>query len=211
MHYADLYYALAFGKYPYETQEPYEQTCLNIQRLIDNGYTDREIEEAIERAAERRDVVFNKEHDWTRSDNLIKSYTFYYHPELQLTSPAPKFDPMTGVTVTTPFYLENKMIYSVHQLSDYIASKIKIPYELRDISKETGAVEYLLKKYSKVGIVDALDFVLFLADEAGNEDRVFTNVLDIAQYDVTVLDKVKHATAEAAAKGANKVIWRTIG
>lgn len=211
MHHADLYYALAFGHYPYESQTAYEETCLTVQRLIDNGYSEKQIEAFVEEAAVSRVPVFSKDWDYGRAGNLLEQGKFYYHKELQLTSPAPMFNPATGLTSTSPFYLEMRMYYSTVDLGYYLANKVNIPYELRDAVKEAGAIDYLLKKYSKIGSVSAIDFVLFLADEAAFEGKTFTNILDIQQYDVLVLDKVKRATAEAASKGANQVVWRTVG
>lgn len=210
MDYSEIYYETVYGCYPHESEEPKRNTQKVFDYLIDNGYTSRAImylmdffepnEEGFLRVDELPDILWE--------ESLIKRNVFYYHPALQIRSKAPSFNPVTGKTTATRFYLEMRIKFSKSDLMDYIRKAIKIPVALYDDKRDIGSVKFLLDKYKNINVVEPLDFVLYLADHLRQSDQMVVSILDISQAEQAVYEQCSKMVLELAVKKANQIVWR---
>lgn len=136
-------------------------------------------------------------------DTLLKPNTFYYHEQLTI---------MPGPSIWNPnikeqshrFYLEMKIKYTIDDLLDYYYTELLIPVELRDRSKDKGAFEHMLKKYTKFKC-EPIDFILYLIDYSKQEEAFITNVFDLQKYERETYEKINHIVENNIYKN---IIWR---
>lgn len=212
MDFTELYYEEAFGCYPFESDEPKEKTQKTMDYLQDNLLPEREIVKFIESAARRQDHYLLPtdayEHEAFWKGSLLEPDVFYYHPLLQLRSKAPTFNPVTGETNEAPFFLEMKIRYEKGALLHHIRKELRLPVELQDDVRDLGAVDYLLEKYRKVGIVPTIDFILFLVDEAKTREQRILSILNLSQVEQEVFISCQKMVPEMTAKKTNRIVWR---
>lgn len=212
MNYTEYYYARAFGCLPGLIGGEYSQTEKTVKYLLDNGFSAAEICSIL-------DEIGDKPHPpasitpadlpdklWT--DSLIERGEFYYHRVLQITSPAPVINLAKNSAVSEPYFLEMRIRFTLKHLMEYFVRRSRIDEVLIDETRDAGSLRYLLKKYAKISIVRPLDFVLMLIDAASADERPLNNILDVQNYEATVLETVKKMTAEAAIHGGGMIVWR---
>lgn len=97
-------------------------------------------------------------------------------------------------------------------LIDYFYNTTMVSKDLMDRKRDAGSLKYLLNKYSKLGFVQALDVVLSLIDAVASDKHQITpvaNILDIANYEADVHERLKTMTAQARLYRADRIIWRS--
>lgn len=209
---AEQYYEHAYGYYPFDVEAPRVKTQNIIEYLLDNDIPQKDIVGLIEQSSrfQRGHLdpfdISSCEVLWR--DSLLKPNTFYYHEELQIRPHAPVFNPMSGTTTSVPFYLEMRIRYSVIDIVRYARKQLRLPIELADDKRDSGSVEFLLKKYSKLTNVTAIDFVLALIDAAKDNERRITSILDVSNYEQLVFEHFERMIPELKVKKADTIVWR---
>lgn len=208
MDYLELYYSNNVGKHPdSEMDRVKSQNIINY--LIEAGVSQENILDFVENAPASQclDVTMLPEKLWDNS--LLKPDTFYYHHLLQLTSPPPQFNSMTRKETVYPYYLEMKIQFSMNELIQYAYRQLGLDYALADRKRDENALNYLLNLYDKKFEFEAIDFVLALIDTAKiEEDREFSNILEIRSYEQEVLKNFRTKIAEANLSNVNQIVWR---
>ena len=102
-------YEICYGVEP--TEEELALLEIHYQRLIDNGFTEKEAQKIM------LNNKFNVD-DLIFEDSLIitSDESIYYHYELQIHSKPGSFDPVTMEVIKRPYYLEMKYRYTMNQL-----------------------------------------------------------------------------------------------
>lgn len=210
MDYSEIYYETVYGCYPHESEEPRRNTQKVFDYLIDNGYNSQAIMYLMDFFEPNKEGYLHIEElpDMLWENSLIKRNVFYYHPELQIRPKAPSFDPATGKTTATEFYLEMRIKFSERDLMDYIRKSIKMPVALYDDKRDIGSVKFLLDKYKNINVVEPLDFVLYLADHLRQSEQMIVSILDISQAEQAVYEQCTRMVPEMTVKKANQIVWR---
>ena len=136
-------------------------------------------------------------------DTLLKPNTFYYHEQLTI-MPGPSIWNPNMKEQSHRFYLEMKIKYTIDDLLNYYYTELLIPVELRDKSKDKGAFEHMLKKYTKFKC-EPIDFILYLIDYSKQEEAFITNVFDLQKYERETYEKINHIVENNIYKN---IIWR---
>jgi len=212
MDYAEFYYINTIGYYPHDTDKEKLITKATVEYLLECGISEAEVIRAIETSKSSDCFTPDTLPNWLWNDSIMERNVYYYHHALHVTSPAPRFNPHTNVETKTKFYMEMRIRFTMDQLVDYFYDTSMISKDLVDRKRDTGSFNYLLNKYSKLGFVRSLDFVLSLIDAINadkNQVAPVTNVLDIARYESEVHEKLKRMTAQAELYKTNRIIWRS--
>jgi len=157
---------------------------IKVQRLIDNGFTEKE---AIEILINNIEMVYD--------DSIIdtKEDTVYYHSRLQIQSKPGGFDPRTGEVINNPYYLEMRERYTMYELLEYYYDKLNIPIEFRDDKRDVGAMNHLISTYKSFTIIQPVDFILYMIDYCVSTKTRISNPLDlknIAQQTYELLENM---------------------
>lgn len=146
-----------------------QQTLQAFQRLLDEGWTDREIAYYLKKAKKEQDDSVKRLLPFFRSlsrkqTNLLKSGEMFYHNELRMTTPPPivDFDYDTGETVriVQEYFLELRSSFTLHDLVAYFKSKphLYVP-EIMSDNRLLGSFKWLINNFD-------LELILFMIDEA---------------------------------------------
>lgn len=201
-----MYYKMMKGILPEE-----EMLCITkktIGYLVDNGLSKEEILTTLINTGKGDAVAPTDLPESLWDNSLMEKDKFYYHNILHLTSPPPKWNPVTLQEEVSAYYLEMKIEFTEQDLLYYYYAKLRVPVELRDEKKDLGGFKFLLEKYKKMK-VESLDFVLSLIDFCvDNEEIKVLNVLDLSKAEKEVYDYYEYITSMAEHDKANKIIWR---
>lgn len=158
--------------------EPEEKDLLLLeikyQRLIDNGYTDKEA----------KNILINSKLDidnYEHTDSIIDGDRLYRHCELQIHSIPGGFDPETCTVIKRPYYLEMKSRYTMNNLLDYYYTKLVVPMLFRDEKRDIGAFKHLLNSF-KSPLIDSVDFILFVIDYVSSYEYKVNNPLELKNW-----------------------------
>lgn len=158
--------------------EPEEKDLLLLeikyQRLIDNGYTDKEA----------KNILINSKLDidnYEHTDSIIDGDKLYRHCELQIHSIPGGFDPETCTVIKRPYYLEMKSRYTMNNLLDYYYTKLVVPMLFRDEKRDIGAFKHLLSSF-KSPLIDSVDFILFVIDYVSSYEYKVNNPLELKNW-----------------------------
>lgn len=209
--YSEFYYINTLGYYPHNTEREKLITQATIDYLFDSELSEKEVIKAIETSKPGDCLTPDKLPDWLWENSLVERNTYYYHHILHLLPPVPRFNPHTKIETKTAFYMEMRIRFTIDQLVDYFYTTSMISKDLVDRKRDSGSLNYLLSKYSKLGFVRPLDFILSLIDAVNadkNQIAKVTNVLDITRYEAQVYENLKHTAAQAELSKANHIIWR---
>ena len=165
-------YELCYGVEP----EDKDLLLLEIkhQRLLDNGYTDKEANKIL------IDTKLNID-NYDHSDSIIKTDTLYRHHELQIHSKPGGFDPATCTVIKRPYYLEMKVRYTMDNLLDYYYTKLIIPPMFRDEKRDIGAMNHLIGGF-KSPMINSVDFILFVIDYVASNQHKVNNPLELKNW-----------------------------
>lgn len=205
--YLDKYYSLAIGIEPDE--EDYKRTYNTAMYLLDNDFTIQEIIMIFTEIGKNKITVDDlPERLW---NSLIQKGVFYYSGILHITSKPPVWDPITFQEKCEPFYMEMVMNYHYEDLLGQYYSECRVPIELRNQTKDIGALKHLINKYNNLK-APGLDFVLLMIKLAGQDTDVdfFNNVFDIENYAKEAFITLYELVENASLHGNNKIVWRDL-
>ena len=158
--------------------EPEERDLLLLeikyQRLIDNGYTNKEANKIL---IDTKLNIDNYEHP----DSIIDTETLYRHHELQIHSKPGGFDPATCTVIKRPYYLEMKARYTMDNLLNYYYTKLIIPPMFRDEKRDVGAMNHLINNF-KSPMINSVDFILFVIDYVASNKHKVNNPLELKNW-----------------------------
>ena len=165
-------YELCYGVEP----EDKDLLLLEIkyQRLLDNGYTDKEANKIL---IDTKLNIDNYEH----LDSIIDSDIIFRHHELQIHSKPGGFDPATCTVIKRPYYLEMKVRYTMDNLLNYYYTKLIVPPLFRDKKRDIGAFNHLINSF-KSPVINSVDFILFVIDYAASNEYKTNNPLDLKNW-----------------------------
>ena len=200
------FYYYNLGEEPEELEREITQKTLDY--LKDNGFNDKEIVQLISCFPAKTTLTPNDIPDSLWENSLLKRDTFYYHNEFHITSPAPYWDFEKDKIISSRFFLEMKIKYTVKDLIKYYYKNFPMDTKLIDEKKDIGSMEYLLNKYKNLDFVEPVDFVLYLIDEAVNNGMEHIEIIDLKRFEKETYEYLKNKTMNAAVEKMNKIIWR---
>ena len=158
------------------TEEQLALLDIYYQRLIDNGYSERDAQKIL------LDNKLSLE-GFEYEDSIINTIenSIYYHYELQIHSKPGGFDPVTMRVIKQPYYLEMKSRYTMDQLLEYYYNKLLVPIHFRDNKRDTGAFNHLISYY-RFDNIHTVDFLLFVIDYIAANEYKITNPLDLKNW-----------------------------
>ena len=158
------------------TEEQLALLDIYYQRLIDNGYSERDAQKIL------LDNKLSLE-GFEYEDSIINTIenSIYYHYELQIHSKPGGFDPATCTIIKRPYYLEMKSRYTMNNLLDYYYTKLIVPPLFRDEKRDIGAFNHLISSF-KSPVINSVDFILFVIDYAASNEYKTNNPLDLKNW-----------------------------
>ena len=181
--------------YGFEVKDPYiiNQITRVIGYLKDNDYTDDEI---------MHYLLHNGPVIGEALFNTLTKCVLYHNSELVIEPTAPIWHPEKGYEAVK-YYREPRCRFTMDDLLDMFYTKIKVPYELQDRKKDSGAFRHLLEKYN-FKYFTSLDFVITMIKLAEEFGVCSTSVFEIEKY----ADKALEMLTESVENNKLSIIWR---
>ena len=181
--------------YGFEVKDPYviNQITRVIGYLKDNDYTDNEI---------MHYLLHNGPVIGEALFNTLTKCVLYHNSELVIEPTAPIWHPERGYEAIK-YYREPRCRFTMDDLLDMFYTKIKVPYELQDRKRDSGAFRHLLEKYN-FKYFTSLDFVITMIKLAEEYGVCSTNVFEIEKY----ADKALEMLTESVENNKLSIIWR---
>ncbi len=205
----DAYYKHNVGYEP-ESKEDINNTAKVFEYLLEAGVDKSEVMTwIIGSAPSKSSLSFSDIPDTMWQGSLINKGSFYYHGILRLTPREIRFSPSKNIYNGPKLKIEMKIKFDIIDIIDYFYEKNPELDIFRDDKKDSGAIEWLLKKYNSVTKIEPLDLILCLIDMASSDDNYsIKNILSIQDYESEAMNKVLKISEEARENGYNKIIWR---
>lgn len=181
--------------YGFEVKDPYiiNQITRVIGYLKDNDYTDNEI---------MHYLLHNGPVIGEALFNTLTKCVLYHNSELVIEPTAPIWHPEKGYEAVK-YYREPRCRFTMDDLLDMFYTKIKVPYELQDRKRDSGAFRHLLEKYN-FKYFTSLDFVITMIKLAEELGVCSTSVFEIEKY----ADKALEMLTESVENNKLSIIWR---
>ena len=181
--------------YGFEVKDPYviNQITRVIGYLKDNDYTDDEI---------MHYLLHNGPVIGEALFNTLTKCVLYLNSELVIEPTAPIWHPEKGYEAMK-YYREPRCRFTMDDLLDMFYTKIKVPYELQDRKRDSGAFRHLLEKYN-FKYFTSLDFVITMIKLAEEYGVCSTSVFEIEKY----ADKALEMLTESVENNKLSIIWR---
>ena len=181
--------------YGFEVKDPYviNQITRVIGYLKDNDYTDDEI---------MHYLLHNGPVIGEALFNTLTKCVLYHNSELVIEPTAPIWHPEKGYEAMK-YYREPRCKFTMDDLLDMFYTKIKVPYELQDRKRDSGAFRHLLEKYN-FKYFTSLDFVITMIKLAEEYGVCSTSVFEIEKY----ADKALEMLTESVENNKLSIIWR---
>ena len=181
--------------YGFEVKDPYviKQITRVIGYLKDNDYTDDEI---------MHYLLHNGPVIGEALFNTLTKCVLYHNSELVIEPTAPIWHPEKGYEAVK-YYREPRCRFTMDDLLDMFYTKIKVPYELQDRKRDSGAFRHLLEKYN-FKYFTSLDFVITMIKLAEEYGVCSTSVFEIEKY----ADKALEMLTESVENNKLSIIWR---
>ena len=181
--------------YGFEVKDPYviNQITRVIGYLKDNDYTDDEI---------MHYLLHNGPVIGEALFNTLTKCVLYHNSELVIEPTAPIWHPEKGYEAMK-YYREPRCRFTMDDLLDMFYTKIKVPHELQDRERDSGAFRHLLEKYN-FKYFTSLDFVITMIKLAEEYGVCSTNVFEIEKY----ADKALEMLTESVENNKLSIIWR---
>ena len=181
--------------YGFEVKDPYiiNQITRVIGYLKDNDYTDDEI---------MHYLLHNGPVIGEALFNTLTKCVLYHNSELVIEPTAPIWHPEKGYEAVK-YYREPRCRFTMDDLLDMFYTKIKVPYELQDRKRDSGAFRHLLEKYN-FKYFTSLDFVITMIKLAEEYGVCSTSVFEIEKY----ADKALEMLTESVEDNKLSIIWR---
>ena len=181
--------------YGFEVKDPYviNQITRVIGYLKDNDYTDDEIMHyLLHNGPVIGEVLFT----------TLTKCVLYHNSELVIEPTAPIWHPERGYEAMK-YYREPRCRFTMDDLLDMFYTKIKVPHELQDRKRDSGAFRHLLEKYN-FKYFTSLDFVITMIKLAEEYGVCSTSVFEIEKY----ADKALEMLTESVENNKLSIIWR---
>ena len=181
--------------YGFEVKDPYviNQITRVIGYLKDNDYTDDEIMHYLwHNGPVIGEALFN----------TLTKCVLYHNSELVIEPTAPIWHPEKGYEAIK-YYREPRCRFTMDDLLDMFYTKIKVPHELQDRKRDSGAFRHLLEKYN-FKYFTSLDFVITMIKLAEEYGVCSTSVFEIEKY----ADKALEMLTESVENNKLSIIWR---
>ena len=181
--------------YGFEVKDPYviKQITRVIGYLKDNDYTDDEI---------MHYLLHNGPVIGEALFNTLTKCVLYHNSELVIEPTAPIWHPEKGYEAVK-YYREPRCRFTMDDLLDMFYTKIKVPYELQDRKRDSGAFRHLLEKYN-FKYFTSLDFVITMIKLSEEYGVCSTSVFEIEKY----ADKALEMLTESVENNKLSIIWR---
>ena len=181
--------------YGFEVKDPYviNQITRVIGYLKDNDYTDDEI---------MHYLLHNGPVIGEALFNTLTKCVLYHNSELVIEPTAPIWHPEKGYEAMK-YYREPRCRFTMDDLLDMFYTKIKVPHELQDRKRDSGAFRHLLEKYN-FKYFTSLDFVITMIKLAEEFGVCSTSVFEIEKY----ADKALEMLTESVENNKLSIIWR---
>ena len=181
--------------YGFEVKDPYviNQITRVIGYLKDNDYTDDEI---------MHYLLHNGPVIGEALFTTLTKCVLYHNSELVIEPTAPIWHPEKGYEAVK-YYREPRCRFTMDDLLDMFYTKIKVPHELQDRKRDSGAFRHLLEKYN-FKYFTSLDFVITMIKLAEEYGVCSTNVFEIEKY----ADKALEMLTESVENNKLSIIWR---
>lgn len=181
--------------YGFEVKDPYiiNQITRVIGYLKDNDYTDDEI---------MHYLLHNGPVIGEALFTTLTKCVLYHNSELVIEPTAPIWHPERGYEAMK-YYREPRCRFTMDDLLDMFYTKIKVPHELQDRKRDSGAFRHLLEKYN-FKYFTSLDFVITMIKLAEEYGVCSTNVFEIEKY----ADKALEMLTESVENNKLSIIWR---
>ena len=181
--------------YGFEVKDPYviNQITRVIGYLKDNDYTDDEI---------MHYLLHNGPVIGEALFNTLTKCVLYHNSELVIEPTAPIWHPEKGYEAVK-YYREPRCRFTMDDLLDMFYTKIKVPYELQDRKRDSGAFRHLLEKYN-FKYFTSLDFVITMIKLAEEYGVCSTSVFEIEKY----ADRALEMLTESVENNKLSIIWR---
>ena len=181
--------------YGFEVTDPYiiNQITRVIGYLKDNNYTDDEI---------MHYLLHNGPVIGEALFNTLTKCVLYHNSELVIEPTAPIWHPEKGYEAVK-YYREPRCRFTMDDLLDMFYTKIKVPHELQDRKRDSGAFRHLLEKYN-FKYFTSLDFVITMIKLAEEFGVCSTSVFEIEKY----ADKALEMLTESVENNKLSIIWR---
>lgn len=181
--------------YGFEVKDPYviNQITRVIGYLKDNDYTDDEI---------MHYLLHNGPVIGEALFNTLTKCVLYHNSELVIEPTAPIWHPERGYEAMK-YYREPRCRFTMDDLLDMFYTKIKVPHELQDRKRDSGAFRHLLEKYN-FKYFTSLDFVITMIKLAEEYGVCSTSVFEIEKY----ADKALEMLTESVENNKLSIIWR---
>ena len=184
-------------------------TMATILYLQDNKFSDKEIFNILKTIGKPAITGLDLP-DELWKDNLTEKGVYYYNDILHIQSKAPVWNPKTFEVVSSPFFMEMKINFTIYDLLNYYYSECRVPIGLRDEKKDIGAFKHLLKKYNNLK-APALDYVLMLIKLMSKDIDVefCADVFELNNYAKEAYSILETIVEESILNKQNNIIWRT--
>ena len=181
--------------YGFEVKDPYviNQITRVIGYLKDNDYTDDEI---------MHYLLHNGPVIGEALFNTLTKCVLYHNSELVIEPTAPIWHPEKGYEAVK-YYREPRCRFTMDDLLDMFYTKIKVPHELQDRKRDSGAFRHLLEKYN-FKYFTSLDFVITMIKLAEEYGVCSTSVFEIEKY----ADKALEMLTDSVENNTLSIIWR---
>ena len=181
--------------YGFEVKDPYviNQITRVIGYLKDNDYTDDEIMHyLLHNGPVIGEALFT---------TLTKSVL--YHNSKLVIEPTASIKKKKKGYEAVKYYREPRCRFTMDDLLDMFYTKIKVPHELQDRKRDSGAFRHLLEKYN-FKYFTSLDFVITMIKLAEEYGVCSTSVFEIEKY----ADKALEMLTESVENNKLSIIWR---
>ena len=213
MDYAEFYYSQVVGYYPFDSDENLIQTEKTFAYLKEAGISDADLLRIIEESPAKDCLTPDDLPDWLWEGSLLKRDAFYFHHTLHIKPKAPVFSPVKAgeQTEAAPFFLELKIQYTMDDLLEYFYRTTGMNRDLTDKKRDAGSMNYLLNKYRRISMCEALDFVLTLIDLHRSQGELFgavQNVLSLSEKETEAYEMLHGMISNATLYEADRIHWR---
>lgn len=178
-------------------------TQYTIDYLYDNLFSDSNIIEILS-TLKKESIKYSDLPNSLWKDSLLKRDTYYFHSKLQILSKPPK---LSIDSIITPkeikFFKEMKISFTKDDLLNFFYSKSN-SLIIKDYSRDIGAIEYLLKRYSNQ-LMEPVDICLYLIEGYA---QCVSSLLSLTNYEVELLEKVNTIYYDNYRSRTNKIIYR---
>lgn len=178
-------------------------TQYTIDYLYDNLFSDSNIIEILS-TLKKESIKYLDLPNSLWKDSLLKRDTYYFHSKLQILSKPPK---LSIDSIITPkeikFFKEMKISFTKDDLLDFFYSKSN-SLIIKDYSRDIGAIEYLLKRYSNQ-LMEPVDICLYLIEDYA---QCVNSLLSLTNYEVELLEKINTIYYDNYRSRTNKIIYR---